>query len=109
VPTNEERTIYEALENVPYIPFDSRKSLADHYARYNKAYFDDTLPRLSELFICTFQVLPDDNQGTYIDLEKAQKFSTPETTVGLESTPKLEFFQELARIVLFHEMFMFRE
>lgn len=104
--TDEERLIFEACENELFIRFDSNILLADYYASYNKTYFNDTLPHLSELFICAFQPLPNDKQGIYIDSERARKLSTSETTVrsGIRINSKLQYFKEFARQTLLHEM-----
>ena len=104
--TIEEKVVYEAGEDVPFVPFDSQKCLKEYYASYNKTYFNDTLPHLSELFICAFQPLPNDQQGIYIDSERARKLSTSETTVraGIRINSKLKCFKEFTRMVLLHEM-----
>jgi hypothetical protein len=106
VMTIEERAIYECCEDIVFVPFDSNKLLADYYAFYNKNYFNDALPHLSEQFICMFQPLPNDKEGISIDSERAGKLSTSETTVraGIRINSKLECFKKLARQVLLHEM-----
>ncbi len=104
--TTEERAVYQSCEDVPFIPFDSHKLLAEYYAIYNKTYFNDSLPPISELFVCTFQALPNDIQGVSIDSERAGMLSTSKATVrpGIRINSKLERFNQFARQALLHEM-----
>jgi hypothetical protein len=103
---NEEEIINQHLDNVPRVVSDTSKQLREDYAIFNQTHFQNSLPHLSESFICVFQEMRGDNAGMYISPDRAEKMSTKENAIrpGIRINSKLKDFTPHVRIVLLHEM-----
>lgn len=103
---NEEQIIYQHLDDIPRVVPDYDKLLQSDYAIFNERHFQNSLPVLSECFICVFQQMPGDNAGMYISPDRAERMSTDETPIrpGIRINSKFKGFTPHVRIVLLHEM-----
>ena len=81
-------------------PMDD-SALADCYRDFRNRFFDNTVPDLSDDFICEFIKLPFDTAGiTYLE-EDAAKLGVRK---GIRINEKLKEFPAEAKVALLHEM-----
>jgi hypothetical protein len=104
--TEEEKCVYEWIDNLPTPVPDWRKELPAIYQSFNATWFKNALPALSDTFVCEFQDMPRESAGIYIGVDDATKLSSNGVTVraGIRINSRLECLSDHVKIALLHEM-----
>jgi hypothetical protein len=102
--TDEGRLIFEWIGSLPVIVPDWRTRLPRMYDELNAKWFSNTLPPLSELFVCEFCERPRESAGIFIDANKAAEQSSVKIRPGIRINADLKCLSDHVKIALLHEM-----
>ena len=104
--TEEQRLISDWIGMLPVRVFDWEEWLPKTYDLFNARWFKNSLPQISESFVCEFCDMPRETAGICIDAGRAAKVSRDGVTVrpGIRINSKLQCLSDHVRIALLHEM-----
>jgi len=104
--TEEQKYVYEWIDDLPTFVPDWSKELPAMYQSLNASWFENALPPLSETFVCEFQDMPRESAGIYIGANHAKQLSRNGVTVrvGIRINSKLQCLKDHVKIALLHEM-----
>jgi hypothetical protein len=104
--TDEQKLISDWIGNLPVRVFNWDKKLPKMYDFFNEKWFNNSLPPISDAFVCEFSDMPRETAGICLDADRAAKLSKDGVNVrpGIRINSKLQYLSDHVRIALLHEM-----
>jgi hypothetical protein len=104
--TPEHQLILEWIGTVPVLVPNWEKRLPLMYEDLNAKWFENSLPPISDEFVCEFCDMPRDTTVIYIDEKDAAEQSTSDVKIrpGIRISSGLKMFRAEVTIALLHEM-----
>jgi hypothetical protein len=104
--TDEQKLIFDWIDNLPVRVFDWDELLPMIYDSFNARWFNNSLPPISDAFVCEFCDMPSETAGICIDAGRAANVSTDGVNVrpGIRINSKLQCVGDHVRTALLHEM-----
>lgn len=104
--TDEQKLIFDWIGDLPVRVFAWEKQLPKIYDLFNAKWFNNSLPPISDSFVCEFCDMPRETAGICIDADRAAKVSKDGVNVrpGIRINSELQCLSAHVKIALLHEM-----
>lgn len=104
--TAEQTLISDWIGNLPVTVFDWDELLPKIYDAFNAKWFNNSLPPISDTFVCEFCDMPRETAGICIDACRAAKVSKEGVNVrpGIRINSELQCLSDHVKVALLHEM-----